>query len=158
MFPQPSDRKNYKYPPNGLLQARGFVPESEFCNPTNLDLHNVRTLLCAKYGRSTRGTFGRVNGLESLTRHYNEYDIHEDSIEIAVLGYDVQSLKYHKFSDAGDSGAVVVGRDGRIIGIITGGAGPTNETDLTYITPYHWLMKLLKEKYPDCFLYDIVDD
>ncbi|KAG9019212.1 hypothetical protein FRB90_005287 [Tulasnella sp. 427] len=139
MFPQPSDRKNYKYPPNGLLQARGVVPESELRNPTNLDVHNVRSLLCVKYGRTTRVR-------------------HEDSIEIAVLGYDAQSLKYRKFSDAGDSGAIVLGRDGRIVGIITGGAGPADETDLTYITPYHWLEKLLREKYPDSFLYDIVED
>jgi len=75
-----------------------------------------------------------------------------------VLGYNVQSLKYHKFSNTGDSGAVVVGRDGRIIGISTSSAGPTDKTDMTYITPYHWLVKLLKEKYPDCFLYNIVDD
>ena len=157
MFPHESDRKDYEYPPGGLLQARGVVPESEFRNPTNLDTHNVRSLLCTKYGRTTGGTFGRVNGLESLTRNYNAHGIHEDSVEVTVLGYGHSSCKAYKFSDDGDSGSVVLGRDGRIIGIITGGAGPADGLDLTYVTPYHWLEKQIKKKFPNCFLYDIVD-
>jgi len=157
LYPEPSDRANYSYPKDGLLQVKGFVPEPEFRDPQNVDVHGVKSLLCAKNGRSTGITFGRVNGLESLVRNYDEYGIHRDSVEVIVLGYDPKAHKYRKFSEAGDSGAVVVGRDGRIIGILTGSAGPTDETDKTYITPYHWLRPLIKVKFPDSFLYNLVE-
>jgi len=157
MFPQVSDRVNWRYPEDGLLQARGVVPEAEFRDPQDLDMHNVRSLLCVKHGRSTLGTFGRVNGLESKTRHYDENGVHQDAIEIVVAGYDVRSRQYRNFSDAGDSGPIVLGRDGRIIGLLTGGAGPTGKIDLSYITPYWWIEKELKDKFPECFLYDIVE-
>ncbi|CAA7260647.1 unnamed protein product [Cyclocybe aegerita] len=77
MFPRATDRKKFNLPENGLLQAFGVVPESEFNKPQDLDIHNMKALLCTKHGRSTRTTFGRVNGLESFTRHYKEYNIHK---------------------------------------------------------------------------------
>lgn len=106
-----------------------------------------------KNGSTTGTTVGRANGLESFTRIYDEYGINHTSIEIAVMPYD----KTRKFSDAGDSGSIVLARDGRIVGIVTGGAGPTDRTDITYITPYWWIEKQIKAKYPGCFLYDVVE-
>ena len=86
-----------------------------------------------KTGAFTGTTVGCVNGLESFTRIYNEYNINQKSIEIAVLPYD----KMHdEFSDAGDSGSVVLDRAGRIVEILTGGSGVTDGTDTTYLTPY----------------------
>jgi hypothetical protein len=117
-------------------------------------VYGVKSLLCAKNGRSTQATFGRVNGLESLIRNYDEYGIYRNSLEVIVLGYDVRTHKYRKFSEAGDSGAIVVGRDGRIIGLLNGDSGATDETDKTYITPYFWLEPQIKAKFPDCFLYN----
>jgi hypothetical protein len=55
----------------------------------------------------------------------------------------------------GDSGSIVLARDGRIVGILDGGAGPTDETDTTYLTPYWWIEQQIKSKYPGCFLYDV---
>ena len=70
-------------------------------NPQHLDVHGEKCLLVAKNGLTTGTTIGQVNGLESFTRIYNEYNINQKSIEIAVLPYD----KMHdEFSDAGDSG------------------------------------------------------
>jgi hypothetical protein len=61
-----------------------------------------------------------------LHPYYDDYGIKRTSIEIAVLPYD----KTHgKFSDAGDSGSIVLARDGRIVGILTGGAGLTDKID-----------------------------
>jgi len=157
MFPQPQDCQKYQEPEDDLIQIRGVVPESEFHAPQDLDAHNVKTLLAVKNSRSTNTTFGRVNGLKSITRHYTDYGIHQVSEEYVVLGYDTSTLKNNKFSDPGDSGAVVIGRDGRIIGILTGGGGPTDETDMTYITPYFWLEQRIKERFPGCFLYPIVE-
>lgn len=99
MFPQPQDRQKYQEPEDDLIQIKGVVPESEFHAPQDLDVHNVKTLLAVKNGRTTGTTFGRVNGLKSITRHYTDYGIHELSEEYVVLGYDTSSLKNNKFSD-----------------------------------------------------------
>ena len=153
MFPQPVDQATYQYPRDGLLQAYGVVQDDEIRNPQHLDVYGERCLLVLKNGSTTGTTVGRANGLESFTRIYDEYGINHTSIEIAVMPYD----KTRKFSDAGDSGSIVLARDGRIIGILTGGAGPTDRTDITYITPYWWIEKQIKAKYPGCFLYDVVE-
>ncbi|EJD48901.1 hypothetical protein AURDEDRAFT_143806 [Auricularia subglabra TFB-10046 SS5] len=86
MFPQPQDRQKYQEPEDNLVQIKGVVPESEFHAPQDLDVPNVKTLLAVKNGRSTGTTFGRVNGLKSITPHYTDYGIHQVSVEYAVLG------------------------------------------------------------------------
>jgi hypothetical protein len=155
MFPHPDDRANYKYPDDGLLQAYGVVQDDEIRNPSNLDVHGEKCLLVVKNGLRTGTTFGRTNGLESFTRTYDNHGIEHTSIEIAVLPLPYDKTR-EPFSDPGDSGSIVLARDGRIVGILTGGAGPADETDITYITPYWWVEKQIKAKYPDCFLYDVV--
>jgi hypothetical protein len=89
-------------------------------------------LLVVKNGLTTGIIVGCANGLESITRNFVEYGIQEISIEIAVLPYD---HRRGKFPNRGDSGSIVLGRDGRIVGILTGGAGPPDETDISYLTP-----------------------
>lgn len=153
MYPQPIDQANYQYPQDGLLQAYGVVQDDEMRNPRHLDVHGEKCLLVVKNGLTTGTTVGRTNGLKSFTRTFPEYGIKQTSIEIAVLPYD----KTHgRFSDSGDSGSIVLARDGRIVGILNGGSGPTDETDITYLTPYWWVEKEIKAKYPGCFLYQVV--
>ena len=122
-------------------------------NPQHVDVHGEKCLLVVKNGFTTGTTIGRVNGLESYTRIYKEYNINQESIEIAVLPYDEM---HDEFSDAGDSGSVVLDRAGRIVEILTGGSGVTDGTDTTYLTPYWWIQEQVKDKFPDWFLYDIV--
>ncbi|KAH8985302.1 hypothetical protein EDB92DRAFT_1936392 [Lactarius akahatsu] len=153
MFSQPVDQANYRYPRDGLLQAYGVVQDDEFRNPQHLDVHGEKCLLVVKNGLTTGTTVGRTNGLESFTRTYDDHGIKQTSIEIAVLPYD----KTHgKFFEAGDSGSVVLARDGRIVGILTGGAGPMDETQTAYLTPYWWIEQQIKAKFPDSFLYEVV--
>ncbi|KAJ7147595.1 hypothetical protein C8R43DRAFT_889571 [Mycena crocata] len=155
MFPQPADRANcHWYPQDGLLQASGVVPDDEIRNPQHLDVHGEKCLLVVKNGSTTGTTVGRVNGLESFTRTYDEHGTKQTSIEIAVLAYDNTR---GRFSGPGDSGSIVLDRDGRIVGMITGGAGPKDEIDITYLTPYWWVEKEIKAKYPGCFLYQVVE-
>ncbi|KAH8115973.1 hypothetical protein DFH11DRAFT_1583254 [Phellopilus nigrolimitatus] len=153
MFPQPDDRKNYVYPDDGLLQAFGVVQDSDLRKPQHLDANKEKCLLVVKNGLATGTTIGRVNGLESFTRTYETYGISHTSIEIAVLRYGSPG----RFSDGGDSGSIVLDREGRIVGILTGGEGPTDETDTTYLTPYWWIEKQIKEKFPDIALYERVE-
>ncbi|KAI9512136.1 hypothetical protein F5148DRAFT_1165554 [Russula earlei] len=154
MFPQPVDRVDYQYPPDGLLQAYGVVQDDEIRNPQHLDVYGEKCLLVVKNGLATGTTVGRTNGLESFTRIYAHDGTELTSIEIAVLPYDKTR---GKFSDFGDSGSIVLARDGRIVGILTGGAGPTEEIDITYLTPYWWVEQKIKAKFPDCFLYQVVE-
>ena len=154
MFPRAEDSQDYRYPAEGLLQAYGVVPDNEMRDPQHLDVYGEKCLLVVKHGMATGTTVGRVNGLESYTRIYTYRGIHQTFMEIAVLTY---GQPYGKFSSRGDSGSVVLDRIGRIVGIITGGAGPTDKTDISYLTPYWWIEGQIKSKFPESFLYDVVD-
>lgn len=152
MFPDITDRKRYPYPKDGLLQAYGVVQDHEIKNPQQLDVFGGPCLLAIKNGLGTGTTVGRVNRLDSFLRTYDEFGIRQTSLEVAVLTYDFTK----RFSAPGDSGSVVLTRDGRIVGILTGGAGPTWNHDITYLTPYWWLEKKIKARFPECFLYEVV--
>ena len=152
MFAQPNDRRDFFVPDNMLLKIKDYVREEEFRNPSNLDIHGTKTLLAVKNGRTTGTTYGRVNGFESITRHYPEYGIEAKAIELIVLGYDTKTGENDEFSKEGDSGSVVTDKMGRIIGQLTGGGGPTNRTDKTYIIPYYVLKKAIEEKYPKAYV------
>jgi hypothetical protein len=153
MWPQAADSADYDYPQDGLLQAYGIVQDAEIRNPQHLDVNNEKCLLVVKNGAATGTTFGRVNGLESFIRHYPPYNIRETSTEIAVLRYNHD---HPRFSEPGDSGSIVLDRNGRIVGIITGGGGATDSTDVSYLTPYWSIDEQLKAKYPGIHLYPVV--
>jgi len=74
-------------------------------------------------------------------------DMASSTPEIAVLPYN---RVLGKFSDPGNSGSIVLARDGHIVGILTASAGPTDETasDIMYLTPYWWVEQQIKVKYP----------
>lgn len=72
-------------------------------------------------------TVGRANNIFSYTRVYSG-NITGVSKEWAILPFDNRS---GPFSDKGDSGAAVVDGHGRIGGLLTGGAGPTEIPDIT---------------------------
>ncbi|KAG8806839.1 hypothetical protein FRC19_007028 [Serendipita sp. 401] len=153
MFPWPEDQANYEYPEDGLLQAFGVVPAGEIYSPQYRDAHGEKCLLVVKNGLATGTTIGRVMGMESFTRVYKEHGIKETSMEIAVLPY---SKITGPFSVPGDSGSIVLDRNGRILGMLTGGAGTTDGTDVTYLTPYWYLETEIKKHFPNAFLYDVV--
>ncbi|KAG8765381.1 hypothetical protein FRC12_007516 [Ceratobasidium sp. 428] len=150
MFPQANYRHGFHAPEDMLLPVKDYVPEAELRSPQNLDIHNVKTLLAVKNGRTTGTTFGRVNGLESVTRKYTEYDVNEKALEFIVCGHDTVTGDNANFSDDGDSGSFVVGRDGRLIGQLTGGAGPTDKADRSYMTPFWALKRAMDKEFPGC--------
>lgn len=79
-----------------------------------------------KTGRTTRTTCGRVNGLESVTRHYPHYKIEVNALEILICGYDTETGHNDRFSAAGAS----------------------DKTDRSYITPYYALKKEIEKVFP----------
>ena len=134
MFPQHHDHRDFHVPEDLLLQLEDYVREDEFRNPKNRDVNDVDTLLAVKNGHITGTTFGRVNGLDSITRTYDAHGLKVDAKEVLILGYDTKTGKNERFSDGGDSGSIVVDRRGRLIGLLTGGKGTTSATDKSYIT------------------------
>jgi len=153
LFPQPEDQADYEYPDDGLLQAFGVVKDHEMRHPQHLDADGEKALLVVKNGLTTGTTIGRANGLDSFTRVYNDYSIESTSVETAVLPYNKQR---GPFSARGDSGSIILDRSGRIVALLTGGGGSTDETDITYGTPYWWLEEQVKKAFPGCFLYEAV--
>jgi hypothetical protein len=153
MFPQPQNRVNYKYPEDGLLQAFSIVKNDEIRQPKHLDAHGQEALLVVKNGLATGTTVGRANGLESFTRIYDAYGTERTSVEIAILPYDKER---GPFSARGDSGAIIIDRAGRIVALHTGGSG-SDKTDITYGTPYWWIDEEIKEAFPGCHLYEVVN-
>lgn len=153
MFSQPDDSAGYFYPDDGLLQAWGVVQDTEIRAPKHLDIHRQESLMVIKNGGTTGTTLGRANGLESAKRTYPETGLVKvTTLDFAVLPYGGRG----KFSDAGDSGAIVLTRDGKILGPLTGGAGPTDETDISFVTPWWWLLQQIQKKFPGIHVYPVV--
>jgi len=154
MYPHPKATTSFKYPEDGLLQLRGVVQEGELRHPhTMLDADGEECLLVIKNGNATGLTIGRLTGIESFTREIDAYDIRSTSMEVAIHPY---SRKVGgAFSAPGDSGSVVVDGKGRIVGIITAGCGPTDSTDVTYVTPFYWVLERIKAVFPNAHLYPI---
>ena len=133
MHPHPEGQSDFNYPLGGLLQVKGVVKEAELRSPKQLDANGEECLLVVKNGKTTGVTIGRVTGIESVIREYGEYGLKRTSREVAVYPY---SHKDGAFSAPGDSGSIVVDGEGRLVGLLTGGSGTTESTDVTYIMPY----------------------
>lgn len=73
-------------------------------------------------------------------------------MEIAIYLY---SHEDGAFSAPRDSGSVVGDAKNRIVGMIIGGAGKTNSTDVTYASPYYFLNEQIKKAFPNPHLYPI---
>ena len=151
------DRPEVRYFLDGLVQISGVLQEDEIFNAPNVDDNEEPCHLVLKNGAATGTTYGRLTGFESFTRTYKENGEKETSREIAVLPY---SRKDGEFSAPGDSGSIVVDRDGRIVGMITGGAGSRGsrgKTDVTYLTPYWVIEQEIRKVFPEACLYEAVD-
>lgn len=152
MYPHVETCTNFKYPRDGLMQLRDFVKDGELRHPTMLDANGEQCLIVVKNGAATGVTLGRATGIESFVREYKDYAIYSTSMEIAVYPY---SHKDGAFSARGDSGSVVGDANSRIVGMLTGGAGQTDSTDVTYVSPYYFLDGRIKKAFPNSYLYSI---
>jgi hypothetical protein len=154
MYPDPGTRATFKYPPGGLMQLRDFVKYDELRRPTMLDTNGEECLIVVKNGATTGVRLGRATGIESFVRDYKDYKIHSTSREIAVYPY---SNSDGAFSAPGDSGSVVGDANCRIVGMLTGGTGKTESTDVTYVSPYYFLNECIKKAFPHSHLFPIRD-
>jgi hypothetical protein len=143
MHPNPRNAPSFTYPDDRLLRLRGTIPDEEMRHPTALDQNNEPCLIVIKRGNTTGLTVGRANNICSYTRIYFSDSKAETSKEWAILPFDSKS---GAFSAKGDSGSVIADGRGRIGGLLTGGAGATPSSDITYATPIAFLLKCMAEK------------
>lgn len=93
-----------------------------------------------KRGSRTGITVGTVHGPKSKRRNYDTVQGMVD--ELCILGDNRTA-----FSEKGDSGSVILTPAGMVAGLVTGGMGATDATDVTYATPFSWLLEQLGGRY-----------
>ncbi|KAI0066814.1 hypothetical protein BV25DRAFT_1905334 [Artomyces pyxidatus] len=130
MYPHSETRANFKYPPGGLMQLRNIVTYDDLRRPTMLDANGEECIIVVKNGAATGVTLGRATGIE----------------ETAVYPY---SHKDGAFSAPGDSGSVVGDANYGVVGMLIGGAGHADFTDVTY--------EGIKQALPNPYLFPIRD-
>jgi hypothetical protein len=147
MYPRDDGKTTFKYPDDRLLPLCDMITEECMREPDMLDHDNEACLLVIKNGNATGVTIGRATGIFSFVR---DDDTAQESMEWAIYNYDNNS---GVFSALGDSGSIVVDGLGRIGGLLTGGTGKAETSDVTYATPMWWLWPRIKQHFPNAHLY-----
>ena len=110
-------------------------------NPKTYDSYGVSCIKGLKLEMTTDVTVGRANNIFSFSRYYDDQGVVGDSMEWAILPCDNNS---GPLSRPGDSGSVVVDRDGRFGSLLTGGSGHTDSTDVTYVAPISFILDTIR--------------
>ena len=145
MHPNPENSHNFDFPGDRLLKLRGTITEDEIRKPKMYDQNGHSCVLVLKHGRTTGLTVGRATTLVSYTRKYVSHDDTAVSKELTIIPFSESS---GPFSAQGDSGSVVVDGAGRAAGILTGGGGASDSTDITYVTPISFVMDVIHSHKP----------
>ena len=149
MYPCTDAQSGFKYPAERLLQLRGILTKDRMCHASAKDHDGDDCLYVIKRGLTSLTTIGRATGFFSHVREYFPNQTHWDSTEWAILPYDNDS---GTFSKRGDSGSMIASGTGEFGGLLTGGSGQTESSDITYATPMFWLWDVIKAKFPNADL------
>ncbi|TFK74186.1 hypothetical protein BDN72DRAFT_104242 [Pluteus cervinus] len=152
MYPDTETHAKMSYPGGSLMQLRDFVKDGELRSPTMLDKNGEECLIVVKNGAGTGVTLGRTTDIQAFIREYKDNVIQSTSMAIPIYSY---SFEDGDFSGPGDSGAVIADANSRIVGMLVGGTGNIDFTDVTYALPYHFLDERIKEAFPNSYLYPI---
>lgn len=146
MYPHPANPNSFNYPGDRLLRFTGTVSNEEMRSPppATKDQDNDPVIMVIKNGNTSGLTVGRLNDIRSVVRRYFKGQDGTMSKEVAVLP---RTSKSRAFSAPGDSGSVVVDGKGRVCGILTGGDGATDVSDITFITPINFILARLRSEY-----------
>jgi hypothetical protein len=75
-------------------------------------------------------------------------------MEWAILPYNHKS---REFSAPGDLGSIIADGHGWIGGLLTEGAGKTEDLDIMYVMPFFWLLLHIKDNgFPNAHLYPVL--
>lgn len=150
MYPHTDAQPGFKYPAERLFKLSGILTEDRMRHPDRRDENNDECLYVIKRGLTTHTTIGRATGLYTYAREYFPNKASQDSTEWAILPCDD---RLPAFSKGGDSGSIIASGTGEFSGLLTGGSGKTESSDITYATPMFWLWPIIKAKFPDANLY-----
>lgn len=116
---------------------RGVVPEEELSHPRFRDEDNMPCIPLIKNGTMTKTTVGHGTGIKSVTRQFFPDGTSLTSMELAITGVEGEAFS----GPGGDSGAIIVDTQGRAAPLLTGGcSGRIDSVDITYGTPFEWLL------------------
>ncbi|KAI0760742.1 hypothetical protein C8Q74DRAFT_251673 [Fomes fomentarius] len=147
MYPREDGPTTFKYPDDRLLRLHDTISKELMIEPDMLDHNNDPCLLVIKNGNATDVTIGRATGIFSFVR---DDESGKESMEWAIYNYDSKS---DVFSAPGDSGSIIVDGRGRVGGMLTGGAGRTETSDVTYATPMWWLWPRIQQRFPNANMF-----
>ncbi len=138
-----------------MLPLTGTITDDLMHIPDMWDSEGEPCLLVIKTGSATGTTIGRANGVFSIVRDYyfNDMSVNQTSMEWAILNYGIKEV----FSEPGDSGSIIADIHGRIGGMLTGSSGDGEYSDITYATPFWWLLERIRANgFPNAHL-NVVD-
>ncbi|KAK0493978.1 hypothetical protein EDD18DRAFT_1355918 [Armillaria luteobubalina] len=142
---------NFKYPMDCLLKLQGMITD-EMQHLTILDKNNKPPLVFMKSGRTMGVTIRCATSIMSFVQEYFDASEYIISKEWAILPYDNKS---GMFSAPGDLGSVIVNGCGHVSGLLMGGAGTkdTSDINVSYATPISFLMESIRVNgYPNAHL------
>ncbi|KAF3913030.1 hypothetical protein ABW21_db0204080 [Orbilia brochopaga] len=140
---------DHNRPHHGYLPLQGIIPEASLRNPTSVDNKGRPSLMVMKNGKTSALTIGCATGAFSFVRYFT-LEGSEISKEWAILP---TSWPFGAFSYEGDSGSIIVDGSGRVGGLLTAGAGRHGVHDITYATPFFWLLDHIKRNgYPNAHI------
>ncbi|KIM91538.1 hypothetical protein PILCRDRAFT_707 [Piloderma croceum F 1598] len=135
MYPCIDTTLSFKYPDDRLLPLRDLILEDFMCKPDMLDHDGESCLLVIKNSNATGVTIGHTT-------------------KWAILPYNNKS---GAFSACGDLGSIITDGLGHIGSILTSGAGKTVSSDITYTTPFFWLLPCIKQnRFPHAHPYPVM--
>ncbi|CAE7205656.1 unnamed protein product [Rhizoctonia solani] len=145
-FTHGEDNWEFKYYRNGglghVLPLSGTITDELMRSPDMWDSEGEPCLLVLKNGNATGTTIGRANGAFSIVREYfQDMSVHQTSMQWAIINYNGKS---EAFSEPGDSGAIIADTRGRIGGMLIGASGRLETPDITYATPFWWLLERIR--------------
>ncbi|KAI6142940.1 hypothetical protein BKA82DRAFT_4376803 [Pisolithus tinctorius] len=141
MYPDFRNRTHFKYPADRLLRLHDTISVDETRRPQMVDQDGEKYIMVLKNGGKTGLPISRANGVISYIRYYVGNSPGIISKEWAILPADSKSVP---FSALGDSGSIIVDGSGRIDGLLTGGGGTTETSDITYATPISFNLERLR--------------
>ncbi|TFK52271.1 hypothetical protein OE88DRAFT_1628085, partial [Heliocybe sulcata] len=141
-YPATAMKSGFEWLDDRLLELRGILPDDRMHHPDKKDHDGENCLFVIKRGLPT---IGRATGCCSYAREYFPNQMPRASTEWAVLPYDHKS---RAFSESGESGSMISYGTVEFGGLITGGCGETDSSDLTYAAPMFWLWPIIQAKFP----------
>lgn len=123
-----------------MSEAEVRCPEFEFAVPGKAVVDEDFMRVCM-YGSASGASHGVTNTARSVVRRFVD-GVPVVSEEWCILGSIQHGARKH-FSAQGDSGASIIGDDGRVAAILTcgGQGGNRGIHHISYATPIQWLLE-----------------